>query len=354
MSELNTFIQFFAAIYLTITIDNLVFKRFWTPDLYSLVERKLKEFQFALSTPLNMQLMGKIRDFAVLIDRRARRRGGYMLLMCISTMIYTSFESYYQIAPEYYFAFFITLCCSFVGYFVGMFIFTKWKHVTLTYFVFVVIFVINIVVLDKTTLGTSWNSYFTSNSEYIIVLIKCVTIVFFVVPLLIRLFLNWLNSTVYINYLVDELAQEKDRYEKTIVSISTGNPSQFDAAYESAFKDAYFNQRNQKDQLSTNFAELLVTRIINICSRRSFGFLLCYLIRNMFKKNRKSIEHNMESVSPETFVLPVNEQTDDTYNELLREYEGIKSKKKLVDFCEEKKIEYEKFKDYRRKKLYKV
>lgn len=51
LSDLNTIVQFFSALYVTIAIDNMMFNRFWTPDVFAVVENALKKFDFALSTP---------------------------------------------------------------------------------------------------------------------------------------------------------------------------------------------------------------------------------------------------------------------------------------------------------------
>lgn len=56
LSDLNTIVQFFSALYVTIAIDNMMFNRFWTPDVFAVVENALKKFDFALSTPKQQEL----------------------------------------------------------------------------------------------------------------------------------------------------------------------------------------------------------------------------------------------------------------------------------------------------------
>lgn len=61
LSDLNTIVQFFSALYVTIAIDNMMFNRFWTPDVFAVVENALKKFDFALSTPKQQELLNVMR-----------------------------------------------------------------------------------------------------------------------------------------------------------------------------------------------------------------------------------------------------------------------------------------------------
>lgn len=70
LSDLNTIVQFFSALYVTIAIDNMMFNRFWTPDVFAVVENALKKFDFALSTPKQQELLNVIKNRSVEIDKR--------------------------------------------------------------------------------------------------------------------------------------------------------------------------------------------------------------------------------------------------------------------------------------------
>lgn len=92
LSDLNTIVQFFSALYVTIAIDNMMFNRFWTPDVFAVVENALKKFDFALSTPKQQELLNVIKNRSVEIDTSARREGAFYLMLCVSLLIYFAFE----------------------------------------------------------------------------------------------------------------------------------------------------------------------------------------------------------------------------------------------------------------------
>ncbi len=50
ISTLSTYVQFLAAIYVTICIDNLIGRRFWTPNYYETVINELSIFKKYFST----------------------------------------------------------------------------------------------------------------------------------------------------------------------------------------------------------------------------------------------------------------------------------------------------------------
>ena len=135
MNDLNTLVQFLSAIYLTITIDNLMFNRFWTADLYSLTEKSLYEFDFCLSSPKKKALLDVIKSRAVITEQIARRRGGYFLLFCLSLLVFFSLETSLnsELRAVAHFFFIPTLMFVGIEYIIGIFQWNSWKRIFIYY-----------------------------------------------------------------------------------------------------------------------------------------------------------------------------------------------------------------------------
>ena len=95
ISELNTFIQYLAALYFTICIDGAFFRRFWSPDYYRLVTENIGQYKFQQSQTLKDKLNKAIKEHAEKIEDHSIKRGVFMLLYCLFYLIFIVFEIKY-------------------------------------------------------------------------------------------------------------------------------------------------------------------------------------------------------------------------------------------------------------------
>lgn len=135
LSDLNTIVQFFSALYVTIAIDNMMFNRFWTPDVFAVVENALKKFDFALSTPKQQELLNVIKNRSVEIDTSARREGAFYLMLCVSLLIYFAFEGLLSETNQCICCFVILMDMAMVFglYIIGAFEWKRWWEVWFRY-----------------------------------------------------------------------------------------------------------------------------------------------------------------------------------------------------------------------------
>ena len=135
LSDLNTIVQFFSALYVTIAIDNMMFNRFWTPDVFAVVENALKKFDFALSTPKQQELLNVIKNRSVEIDTSARREGAFYLMLCVSLLIYFAFEGLLSETNQCRCCFVILMDMAMVFglYIIGAFEWKRWWEVWFRY-----------------------------------------------------------------------------------------------------------------------------------------------------------------------------------------------------------------------------
>lgn len=74
-SGLNTVIQFICAIYVTIVFDSTLFRRFWAPDYYLILQKQIKSFKLPLTKNLNQWLTDQIKYRNTIFQEHSRKRG---------------------------------------------------------------------------------------------------------------------------------------------------------------------------------------------------------------------------------------------------------------------------------------
>lgn len=361
MNELNTIVQFFSALYVTITIDSLMFKRFWTPDIYHVIDKKLKEYQFALSTPAKDNLMGVIKGYANNIDNQSRRRGGYFLLLCITLLILFAFENSFANEGALLLAVLIGTLISVIIYFVGIYKWQSWKNIFCSYAIIMLSFICCYFVLSMECVTRSnWGTWINDSKDGICFVSKLSIISLLLFPILIRLYINWLNSTVYVHYIVGKLQNEYDAYAKTKSAIEKRDKTMVDNRYDSIYKTLFFAESSSQDQVYTALVDKLVVYLKEVCKPVSTWELLKYRYSKEYKENKDVVKENKPTSYPlpgtaTNIVTELQKANDKVADGNSLEFLCVEYSKcpgvSISKFCKEKKIEEYRFKEYRKEWL---
>lgn len=345
ISDLNTIIQFLAAIYLTITIDSIMFRRFWTPNLYSIIEDKLNEYSFALSSPLKKELLDSIKSNAHIVDSNARKRGGYMLAICVMALIFASFETE-QTDANIYFVYSITLIAAALFFIGGVFKWKKWRRVIYSLLCVIALYGVSIITFNRTSLSANCYIYCSQHQFLVTLFPKVATIILLIIPIIGRLYLNWLYSTVYIHSLSNALNEEKLKYDRTKEGIDTGDKDKCDDSYKQAFIDVFFDKTGKQDQINTKLANTLKEHLVNICVFKKWYEMVCYSFSKKYRN--RDVNSAINAPTQTSYTLPATKVDESNFPALLKDYNERKLAIKIVDFCKEKGIDPEAFKKYRR------
>lgn len=353
LAELNTIVQFLAALYVTITIDNIVIRRFWTPDLYMIIKKTLSKFDFALSSPAQESLLMSIQGSAAIVEKQSRLRGAYFLMLCISMLVFNCFESNITdtASPVFYFSILITLIVACLFYISGMYWWTQWRNVIICYVILLVLFTLNVLLPLHIAIFNGWITWMTSHVSTIILLDKIILIALLSTPILIRLFLNWLNSSVYVNCLNEKLNKEYESYKTTADAIKTKNRKNCDAKYDAVYKDVFYSNTLTEDNVNTAIVKKLVEYLEKTCAPMTSWQLIRYRI-----KNRKAINNAEKAKTlPTSYELPSGNQTSEQNvsfakitDAMIVEYNNLVGVS-LIDFAKRKGIDATAFKRERKK-----
>jgi hypothetical protein len=356
MSDLNTIIQFFAAIYVTISLDNVLLRRFWSPDLYGIAKKALSKFDFALSTPLRESLIEDIKKSASRVDCQSRQRGCFVLINCIYLLIYIAFETHLTVNYDevIYKAYYIQLCsmvATIIGsigiYIYGVFRWNQWRGVVKSSFLVVGLYIL-IHIISNVIWQKAWTSTIHIYNNRLILLIKIFVLLCVSLPIIIRLTLNWIYSEVFINSLTESLTIENDKYVKTRKGIEEKDSRLCDPDYSSVITTLFVQNFHNADLQDSEFKKALVDRLIVACKFKPSWELLRYYL-----KHRKDMDNTIGTEITNQlnhiteYALP---QNDADLESLCIEYASIQDMS-IADFCKMKNIAVSQFKRYRKDKF---
>ena len=101
ISQFSSFIEFLAAIYVSMSLDNDFCKRFWTPDFFKEIDNVFGDFQIENKLVYD-KIKGSIKDKSENIQNSSLKRGGFMLGFCVFLLIYIGFEDETKNSDPYY------------------------------------------------------------------------------------------------------------------------------------------------------------------------------------------------------------------------------------------------------------
>ena len=93
ISNFSSFVEFFAAIYVTMAVNNDFCSNFWTPKYYKEMDSLLKEYNFSGSSFIQDRLMDEIKHKYEIVQNLAHYRGFIILILCIYYLIFMGFEN---------------------------------------------------------------------------------------------------------------------------------------------------------------------------------------------------------------------------------------------------------------------
>ena len=302
LSDLNTIVQFFSALYVTIAIDNMMFNRFWTPDVFAVVENALKKFDFALSTPKQKELLNVIKNRSVEIDTRARREGAFYLMLCVSLLIYFAFEGLLSETNQCRCCFVILMDMAMVFglYIIGAFEWKRWWEVWFRYIFAVIAAFVWLYLTSNASLKIlSLKDFAISKNVSITFLARILIILVFLVPIVMRIVINWLYSTVYVKYLDVRLTEEYVAYQNTKKAIRSKNKDLCDFRYDGVYKEVFFSADKSQDNVETVLVNKLLDYLSFACKPVRVLELLCYRFSADYRNDNNNVSKGNEEASYE-------------------------------------------------------
>lgn len=321
ISAFSSYIELFAAIYLTISLDDLLLKRFWTPDYESKMSKALKSIKMpgvALSS-----ILQQTKSLSRIEEARSRKRGVLMFGLTVWLLILSGFEEKLLMVGqngEAIILIALSILTLIAFGFDDRFLKTGWSVIIVT---LLIPFIVSLIFLSSRR--CEFICMFYSRADIVLVFSAQLLLLFsLLLPVVWQLFRNWLYTRSYIQYIVDETSMRAKEYRYAL-SYQKGTHQMTKVA------KPYMNI--VADSLGDNWQDLQITSLINTLkselSKIVFVPRMLVLLRCLHERKRK--------YHPGKHRL----------NRLVKEYENQNTKNRIDQFCQEHNIDTAAFKAYR-------
>lgn len=289
VSDLSSLVELFAAVYITMAVNNDFCSNFWTPQYYKDMDALLKQYGFLLSTPMSEKLSMAIKSNYESVQQAAHRRGTLMFLLCVCTLVFMGFEDESKgcgvvfYAPLLY-AYLLTV--AFLAF--SQFLLSSWRGVFATALLYFVIF------FACTHCARMADNVFI---QVVCKYCKSIVVLVVVIPVFYQLYVNWIYSSVYKGYLKNKVGIEHKRYSDSIEGIKNKKKEKVDKVYLEKWTDVMFSSSG--DDTITGFSTVLFDKLLKAATPSQF----C-LIKSWLKHKLKAVNcdktASIQKTTPQT------------------------------------------------------
>lgn len=326
INQFSSLIEFLAAVYVTMCLDNSFCQSFWTPNYYTDIDDTLRLHHIEENDDFYRFFSQKVKSIYTNITLASRKRGFYMLWICVFLLVLCGFDldEDYQLAliPTFFIATVIYLCNDWF--------FKKWKNII---FLVSVLFFCFLFFSQSDLFSLHLNLYLRTN-VYLKDYTSCLLLFLILFPVLHQLFLNWLYSSVFKGYIKSKVNEEYLIYTNAIISYKKGNKKLIHKDYLEALFSRFMESDNKsKDLLVQDLIDVLYSRLNKIVNPSPNKLIVSFCINKFHVW--KQVLFRFSRNKPETFVS--------TYSYLNYEEEYDR-------YCREKDINYIPLRSYCKQK----
>lgn len=200
ISNFSSFIEFFGALYLTMSVDNQYFKAIWvSKDNEQIISDITKDIDESVKKATITSLNDSAKSLNDRIIELNRRKGGFMLAMCILLLVFIGFEPV-NANSTFYLPLLLCTIGSFVVWFCSSYFLTKWKLV-----VFFVAFNITVYTILHASIAHITLISQCRVTNFLLGYIDWICVLTLSLPILHHLFIHWMYHGVYRGYMKHEL-----------------------------------------------------------------------------------------------------------------------------------------------------
>lgn len=255
ISNYSSFIELFAALYVTMAVEFDFFRKIWNPHEKDALKRILQQEEDEEHSDSHLEVVNnsvdKLYEFIALITNR---RGGFMVALCVMLLIYIGNEQ-----PSSYTALNCCLVLSWIIMLLSNILLRKWKLIVF----FVILLSVVFLVVDN----NQWIKVFLKDLDIVVYAnehVQYLVILTVLLPIIYHLLVNWMYHGVYQGYL-------KKAMKKAITE------------YIEACHDLENNPQENEDIDISDVEDTLHREIRRIC-RPSLLTLTTSLILHYFEK----------------------------------------------------------------------
>lgn len=330
ISNFSSLVEFMAAVYITMCVDNELCNKFWTKKLTLEIEEEINKYSFAKNQPFYRSLQNKIFSKQSRIILFSRKKGAYMLSLSLMSLCLFGFESdMYNKTLLYRQSLTVVLILSMLIFLLYRLLFCKWKFVFLSSLFVMGTF---LYLIEETP---DWLKI-----SFLVTTLKCNQFLFcglIFIPAVYQLLENWIFSNIYKGYLKDAIKKEYDLYSVSYKGIKEGTPDKVNKIYQKAWNDNIMISKNFDTSLNCLY-DLLQKRLLSIVNPNSFQIIIS-LAKYYWKRLKTHFTKQNKVVIPEYslthYADKINYETQ--YNDFLS-LKNNNNKLSIRQYCQDKNI----------------
>lgn len=325
ISNFSSFVELFAAIYVTMAVNNDFCSNFWTPQYYKDMKALLNIYHFNGSSSMHDKLLAEIKLKYNIVQENAHHRGFILLILCIFYLIFMGFETEENsMLVEHYVP--LLYCTVLVGCAVILsnVVLKNWRRVMS----FVVICMVVYIMLKSNNLYQI-NTLMLSGFLYKYKSFLMIAVI--LLPVVYQIYIYWLYSSIYKGYLKYHVKIEYDRFRDSMEGIKNKEKGKVNKIYLDVWTDTNFS--SDEDPTLTPFYNKLNEQLLYVASPTHFQLLLSWLkhqsrcIINRFKQKKYSGKRETERNKPDNQLAQYEAQNE----------EILDFKNEYDDYCQWKK-----------------
>lgn len=311
----GTLIQFFAAIYITLSFDNILFRNIWSLNYVQIIQDRMKVLFSEKGSLFDNKIKNTIEETSSALEKKSRLRGFVCLIFSVFTLWYIGKEQTITGAnlTLYHLPYTLLLLTITVVFFIVIIWVKRLLYVAFLCTLAFVVYVMSSIFDVSFLLNFDFVSRINANVDKIAPVILSL-------PLLYQLFVSWLYSDNYYYILGGKIKEEYNLYNKAITAQC---PEEMPEEYNRAIKKAYFDKQknSNKDTKVTNIINELYNRLQSALSIPSMWEIMSYAIRNLFRTRKDALKEcispkiNGESINDVQGSSRQNNKTDVVKNE---------------------------------------
>ena len=320
IADFSSFIELVAAIYLTISLDDLLLRRFWTPDYAKKLEREFDGI--VIPQIAKRPTLQRAKELSSKEDARSRKRGALMFSLTVILLVAIGFEPTLGIKECFQaIAYCTVLIMVVILYTLDELFLRSWWAVIISVGLLLLLFIVFLFWLPCYAFYELWSSGAINRAVFYV---KPLMVFVLLSPILWQILRNWIYSRYYLPYIVDLVTQKANEYNKAM----TINPKQGHKISEVAkpYLDVigYAIAANEEDRLIKPFLDILVAELSDI----KYVPLLPELVWYSYKTYRKKHPHTH------------------TLARYYKQYYAQQPLPKIESFCNSNGIDYDAFRNY--------
>lgn len=343
VSSFSSFIEFFAAVYVTMCIDNAYCKQFWTPIYYKEMNSLLSSYDFSASSLAIDKIKNEIEATNKRVQNYSQHKGGIMLCFCVVLLVFIGFEGEERHECQYYASLIYNSLLVVCLVAAPNILLRTWRWVCFWLLIIAVIYY-----MVETTDNDLMRDNLLIDAFYQHLRLVLVLLVSF--PILHQLYLDWLYSRIYKAYLRNKVKHEYEKYKKSLEGILSHKEALVHEHYkEACFKSCFSAKDDDVDDTLTLFNDVLRAKLLSAASPNQMTLLLSlfrYRVTSICKSmmclcnrnNNRKTEDN--SIEPDLTQFMIKDYSV-AYQDYIVESKKPNGPKNIRAYCKQHNLDTE-------------